>query len=163
MSFFFAFHPLFRAFLVKGTNAKRKPGTCAPFERRACFPPKMRHHVFLDAWFSHGVADRARSSVASTKRRAHGVELAAGSAPISLVLRLPHRCATISVFSPSVPAVARRRRVLVQEWVEGEKGPWKKDGEKLLTIGLQCSVLQVLDSGTSFLRLCPDMRPCVVP
>ena len=39
------------------------------------------------------------------------------------------------------------RRVLVQEWVEGEKGPWKEDGEKLLTIGLQCSVLQVLDTG----------------
>lgn len=40
-----------------------------------------------------------------------------------------------------------KRRVLVQEWVEGEKGPWKEDGEKLLTIGLQCSVLQVLESG----------------
>lgn len=35
----------------------------------------------------------------------------------------------------------------MQEWVEGEKGPWKEDGEKLLTIGLQCSVLQVLDTG----------------
>lgn len=44
------------------------------------------------------------------------------------------------------------RRVLVQEWVEGEKGPWMEDGEKLLTIGLQCSVLQVLDSGETFAR-----------
>jgi predicted unusual protein kinase regulating ubiquinone biosynthesis (AarF/ABC1/UbiB family) len=33
------------------------------------------------------------------------------------------------------------------EWIEGEKGPWMQDGERLLTIGLQCSVLQMLDSG----------------
>lgn len=46
-----------------------------------------------------------------------------------------------------VLCVSFGRRVLVQEWVEGEKGPWMEDGEKLLTIGLQCSVLQVLDSG----------------
>lgn len=42
----------------------------------------------------------------------------------------------------------------MQEWVEGEKGPWMQDGEKLLTIGLQCSVLQVLDSGERHTR--PD-------
>lgn len=44
--------------------------------------------------------------------------------------------------------------MLVQEWVEGEKGPWMEDGEKLLTIGLQCSVLQVLDSGETKATSC---------
>ncbi|CAN0324917.1 unnamed protein product [Pylaiella littoralis] len=51
------------------------------------------------------------------------------------------------IFVPDVDLSLTTRRVLVQEWVEGEKGPWIEDGEKLLTIGLQCSVLQVLDSG----------------
>eukprot|EP00904_Undaria_pinnatifida_P008595 jgi/Undpi1/4866/HiC_scaffold_19.g08219.m1 len=51
------------------------------------------------------------------------------------------------ILVPGVDLSLTTRRVLVQEWVEGEKGPWKEDGEKLLTIGLQCSVLQVLDSG----------------
>lgn len=51
------------------------------------------------------------------------------------------------IYVPGVDLSLTTRRVLVQEWVEGEKGPWKEDGEKLLTIGLQCSVLQVLDSG----------------
>jgi hypothetical protein len=39
------------------------------------------------------------------------------------------------------------RRVLVMEWVDGVKGPWIEDGRRLLTIGLQCSVTQVLDTG----------------
>jgi len=39
------------------------------------------------------------------------------------------------------------RRVLVQEWVEGEKGPWRQDGQRLLMLGLQCSVLQLFESG----------------
>ncbi|CAM9507589.1 unnamed protein product [Ectocarpus fasciculatus] len=51
------------------------------------------------------------------------------------------------IYVPDVDLSLTTRRVLVQEWVEGEKGPWMEDGEKLLTIGLQCSVLQVLDSG----------------
>eukprot|EP01041_Mallomonas_annulata_P015006 gene15006-31850_t len=33
------------------------------------------------------------------------------------------------------------------EWVDGVKGPWAKGGERMLTIGLQCSVLQLLDTG----------------
>ena len=41
----------------------------------------------------------------------------------------------------------------MQEWVEGEKGPWEQDGERLLTIGLQCSVLQVLDSGNEYFNI----------
>ena len=39
------------------------------------------------------------------------------------------------------------QRVLTMEFVEGEKGPWAKGGEKMLTLGLQCSVLQLLDTG----------------
>ena len=38
-------------------------------------------------------------------------------------------------------------KMLVQEFIEGEKGPWEADGERMLTVGLQCSVLQLLDSG----------------
>lgn len=38
-------------------------------------------------------------------------------------------------------------RVLTMEFVEGEKGPWKVGGERMLTIGLQCSVLQLLGTG----------------
>ena len=36
------------------------------------------------------------------------------------------------------------RRVLTMEFVEGDKGPWAENGELMLTIGLQCSVLQLL-------------------
>jgi predicted unusual protein kinase regulating ubiquinone biosynthesis (AarF/ABC1/UbiB family) len=38
-------------------------------------------------------------------------------------------------------------RVLTMEFIEGEKGPWIEEGERLLTVGIQCSVLQLLDSG----------------
>ncbi|CAM9686993.1 unnamed protein product [Chrysoparadoxa australica] len=51
------------------------------------------------------------------------------------------------IFVPDVDMNLTRRRVLVQEWVDGEKGPWAEGGEKMLSIGLQCSVLQILDSG----------------
>ena len=33
------------------------------------------------------------------------------------------------------------------EFVEGTKGPWPTGGEKMLTVGLQCSVLQLLGTG----------------
>ena len=36
------------------------------------------------------------------------------------------------------------RRVLTMEFIEGVKGPWTDGGERMLTIGLQCSVLQML-------------------
>ena len=36
------------------------------------------------------------------------------------------------------------RRVLTMEFIEGQKGPWTEGGERMLTIGLQCSVLQML-------------------
>eukprot|EP00600_Ochromonadales_sp_CCMP1393_P014949 CAMPEP_0175017884 /NCGR_PEP_ID=MMETSP0005-20121125/12664_1 /TAXON_ID=420556 /ORGANISM="Ochromonas sp., Strain CCMP1393" /LENGTH=466 /DNA_ID=CAMNT_0016275385 /DNA_START=334 /DNA_END=1734 /DNA_ORIENTATION=+ len=33
------------------------------------------------------------------------------------------------------------------EFVEGVKGPWEEGGERMLTVGLQCSVLQLLGTG----------------
>jgi predicted unusual protein kinase regulating ubiquinone biosynthesis (AarF/ABC1/UbiB family) len=50
-----------------------------------------------------------------------------------------------------VPAACRaltRKRVLVMEWVDGEKGPWKgKDGLEMVSIGLRCSVDQLMCTG----------------
>ena len=51
------------------------------------------------------------------------------------------------ILVPSVDERLTTPRVLVQEWVDGEKGPWAEGGDAMLAIGLQCSVLQVLDSG----------------
>ena len=51
------------------------------------------------------------------------------------------------IFVPGVDLNLTRRRVLTMEWVEGEKGPWEEGGERLLTVGLQCSVLQLLGTG----------------
>lgn len=50
-----------------------------------------------------------------------------------------------------VPAACRaltRKRVLVMEWVDGEKGPWPgKDGLEMVSIGLRCSVDQLMCTG----------------
>lgn len=51
------------------------------------------------------------------------------------------------IFVPGVDLNLTRKRVLTQEWVEGEKGPWEEGGEEMLTVGLQCSVLQLLGTG----------------
>ncbi len=51
------------------------------------------------------------------------------------------------IFVPGVDLNLTRRRVLTMEWVDGEKGPWEEGGERLLTVGLQCSVLQLLGTG----------------
>jgi predicted unusual protein kinase regulating ubiquinone biosynthesis (AarF/ABC1/UbiB family) len=52
------------------------------------------------------------------------------------------------IYIPDVNLELTTQRVLVMEWVDGEKGPWtSRDGEKMLTIGLQCSVLQLLGTG----------------
>ena len=51
------------------------------------------------------------------------------------------------IFVPGVDLNLTRKRVLTQEWVDGEKGPWEEGGEKMLTVGLQCSVLQLLGTG----------------
>jgi len=41
-----------------------------------------------------------------------------------------------------------RRKVLVMEWIDGEKGPWKgKEGIEMVSTGLQCSVDQLLNTG----------------
>jgi len=51
------------------------------------------------------------------------------------------------IYVPDVFFEYTSRRVLTMEWIEGEKGPWDEGGERMLAIGLQCSVLQILDSG----------------
>lgn len=49
---------------------------------------------------------------------------------------------------PRACSALTRRRVLVMEWVEGEKGPWKgKDGIEMVRIGLRCSVDQLMTTG----------------
>ena len=49
---------------------------------------------------------------------------------------------------PSACAALTRRRVLVMEWVEGEKGPWKgQDGIDMVRVGLRCSVDQLMSTG----------------
>jgi len=52
-----------------------------------------------------------------------------------------------NIFVPACYDEYTTRKVLTMEFVEGEKGPWKQDGERLLTVGLRCSVLQLLESG----------------
>jgi len=50
-----------------------------------------------------------------------------------------------------VPAACRvltRKKVLVMEWIDGEKGPWPgKDGLEMVSIGLRCSVDQLMSTG----------------
>lgn len=48
-----------------------------------------------------------------------------------------------------VPCTAlTRRKVLVMEWVDGEKGPWKgQTGIDMVRIGLRCCVDQLMSSG----------------
>jgi len=41
-----------------------------------------------------------------------------------------------------------RKKILVQEWIDGEKGPWKgKQGIDMVSLGLKCSVDQLLNTG----------------
>lgn len=41
-----------------------------------------------------------------------------------------------------------RKKVLVQEWIEGEKGPWlEESGIDMVSLGLKCSVDQLLNTG----------------
>jgi len=52
------------------------------------------------------------------------------------------------IMVPLTCSALTRRRVLVMEWVEGEKGPWKgKDGIEMVKIGLRCSVDQLMTTG----------------
>ena len=51
------------------------------------------------------------------------------------------------IYVPSVNFGLTTRRVLTMEFIHGVKGPWLRGGERMLTIGLQCSVLQLLGTG----------------
>jgi predicted unusual protein kinase regulating ubiquinone biosynthesis (AarF/ABC1/UbiB family) len=53
-----------------------------------------------------------------------------------------------NVMVPDVCTALTRKRVLVMEWVDGKKGPWPdEEGIKLVRIGLQCSVDQLMTTG----------------
>lgn len=52
------------------------------------------------------------------------------------------------VVVPSACISLTRKRVLIMEWVDGAKGPWKgPDGIDMVRIGLRCSTDQLLRSG----------------
>jgi predicted unusual protein kinase regulating ubiquinone biosynthesis (AarF/ABC1/UbiB family) len=49
---------------------------------------------------------------------------------------------------PAACGALTRRKVLVMEWVDGEKGPWPgDDGIDMVRIGLRCSVDQLMTTG----------------
>lgn len=53
-----------------------------------------------------------------------------------------------NVMVPDVCVPLTRQKVLVQEWVEGQKGPWPgEDGIKMVQLGLKCSVDQLMTTG----------------
>lgn len=57
-------------------------------------------------------------------------------------------CDWSDVLVPAACTPLTRRRVLVMEWVDGEKGPWKgQDGIDMVRIGLRCSVDQLMTTG----------------
>ncbi len=50
-----------------------------------------------------------------------------------------------NVMVPDVCPALTRKKVLVMEWVDGQKGPWPGDeGIKMVRIGLKCSVDQLV-------------------
>lgn len=51
------------------------------------------------------------------------------------------------IYVPFIYSDLTSRRILTMEFVDGIKGPWEKNGERMLTVGLQCSVLQLLGTG----------------
>ena len=53
-----------------------------------------------------------------------------------------------NVVVPAACTALTRKRVLVMEWVEGEKGPWPGDtGISMVRTGLKCSVDQLMHTG----------------
>jgi hypothetical protein len=57
-----------------------------------------------------------------------------------------------------------RKRVLVQEWVDGDKGPWPGgEGIKMVRIGLKCSVDQLMTTGLFHAGKVPAMVIFVFP
>ena len=53
-----------------------------------------------------------------------------------------------NIMVPDVCTSLTRKRVLVMEWVDGEKGPWEgDDGIQMVQLGLKCSVDQLMTTG----------------
>ncbi len=53
-----------------------------------------------------------------------------------------------NVMVPDVCTALTRKRVLVMEWVDGEKGPWDgHEGLQMVQLGLKCSVDQLMTTG----------------
>ena len=52
-----------------------------------------------------------------------------------------------AVVPKACPALTRKK-VLVMEWIDGEKGPWSgEEGIEMVRVGLKCSVDQLMSSG----------------
>ena len=65
------------------------------------------------------------------------------------------------IAAPDVVDSLTTTRVLVMEWIEGTKQPqWGADAERLISLGLECSVYQLLETG--FLHSDPHPVRCVV-
>ena len=63
-------------------------------------------------------------------------------------LRFKEMYGTIpNIYVPDAYLNLTTTRVLTMEFVEGVKGPWAVGGERMLTLGLQCSVFQLLGTG----------------
>jgi predicted unusual protein kinase regulating ubiquinone biosynthesis (AarF/ABC1/UbiB family) len=53
-----------------------------------------------------------------------------------------------NIMVPDVCTALTRKRVLVMEWVDGEKGPWDgEEGIQMVRMGLKCSVDQLMTTG----------------
>ncbi len=53
-----------------------------------------------------------------------------------------------NIMVPDVCTALTRKRVLVMEWVDGEKGPWDgEEGIQMVQLGLKCSVDQLMTTG----------------
>lgn len=54
-----------------------------------------------------------------------------------------------SVYVPKVYRRLTTKRILTMEWIEGDKAPWfpKEDARRLIRVGVQCSLEQLLDKG----------------
>lgn len=53
------------------------------------------------------------------------------------------------IYVPKVYRQFTSKRVLCLEWIDGDKAPWipKEDAQRLIRIGVQCSLQQLLDKG----------------
>lgn len=54
-----------------------------------------------------------------------------------------------NVYVPRVYPEYTTKRILCMEWIDGDKAPWypKDDAQRLIGIGVQCSLQQLLDKG----------------